>query len=159
LQTGVVPVQAVVFVDVHAPHVWLASSQRGPLAFPVQSPSVTHSTHAPEVGPLSTQAGTTAVRQGSAVVAPKSPVHATHASFGAPTLQTGVVPVQAVVSVAVHVPQVWLVVSQSGPLGLPVQPAFAVQPLVAAQTPVGPQIPDWHTTAPFEAVQGPSPLA
>jgi hypothetical protein len=121
--------------------------------WPVQSALVVHLPHAPAIEPLRKQNGCP-VGHESVDWLPLSPLQATQAC--ALPSQMGVWPEHC--DESVHPTQVPELVSQCG-----VDPehcASMVQPThVPAVEPVVEQLPERHTLSPFDAVQGPSPLA
>jgi hypothetical protein len=138
------------------PQVPVGVLQMGPPGSVAQSALLAHLPQLPMVGPAVKQCGAPACVQGSLVVTPRSPSQGTQVELVAS--QTGVPAVHAALFVAVHWTQVFVVALHAG-----LAPEHWPSITQATQTPwFGPcvaQRVDRHTTSPFAAVQGPSPLA
>jgi hypothetical protein len=138
------------------PHTPVVMLQMGPAGSVVQSELVSHLPQLPMVGPLVKQCGALCWAQGSLVVAPRSPSQGTQVELVAS--HTGVPAVHALVFVALHWTQVFVVVLQAG-----LAPEHWLSMMHATQRPwfepLVAQTVDRHTTSPFDPVQGPSPLA
>ena len=114
---GQAAVAVVPMSPLHATQVNVVLEQAG-AAGALQSLPVRHVPQVPAPGPLVTQRGRAAVRQGAvAVELPKLPLHAVQTSVGPVVLHAEVTPVQPPCSVTLHGPQRFVRPSQTLDVG------------------------------------------